>query len=60
MTGGRLTYTVEEAVRFTGRTEVEIHQFIERGDIDGVKLGRRWLVLHHELMRLANGWKEAA
>ncbi len=46
----KLAYGVDEAVKASGLGRTFLYEHIASGDLPSVKIGRRRLILHHELM----------
>jgi excisionase family DNA binding protein len=47
---GKLAYRVDEAVKASGLGRTFLYEHMASGELPSVKIGRRRLILHHELM----------
>lgn len=47
---GKLAYRIDEAVKATGLGRTFLYEHLASGELPSIKIGRRRLILHHELM----------
>ena len=47
---GKLAYRVDEAVKASGLGRTFLYEHMASGELPSVKIGRRRLILHHELI----------
>ncbi|MEE9167786.1 MAG: helix-turn-helix domain-containing protein [Candidatus Neomarinimicrobiota bacterium] len=52
---GTMYYFVEEIASELGLNEKTIRRYLQRGKLEGVKLGRRWLVSERALLEFFEG-----
>ena len=55
----RLAYPIKDAAALAGVTPWTIHNSISEGRLLARKLGKRWLVLHSDLVRFLNSLDSA-
>jgi len=55
---GKLAYRVDEAVKASGLGRTFLYEHMASGELPSVKIGRRRLILHHELMSFLSRTKQ--
>ena len=60
VTTHRLAYPIKDAAAIVGVTPWTIHTAISEGRLTARKLGKRWLVLHSDLVHFLNGLDPAS
>lgn len=52
---GKLAYRIDEAVKASGLGRSFLYERMSSGDLPSVKVGRRRLIMHDDLMRFLKG-----